>query len=586
MLTYRIYVLSCYKYPQRLFNLSSHSSIFFAYITTTQQKAQLAGFSELRDLIDSIEYFQKEFVRNTDLSSRLEWPSHRIHVVGGSSAQDVLSLNLLGIILDELNFYRKGGSGRVGDVKRAQEDYADTTHRRRSRFMHNGIDHSFSILISSATVNSSFTNKRIKEGKENSQLNQMVVDVKKWEAEAGVHEFSSENFAIFAGNDNTDPKLIEEPLDFLSICPGDATETERISKALNDPDVTIDSVHEALSYQYRERCLLIPLDFLMDFQIDLLKAIQNTAGMSIGDSGRFFTSNVLWSASCGIAPLKHPFTKDVIQITTNTPTRMEDVFIPEILFDMETKKFKRHPNAKRYIHIDQSETGDATGFSMVHFAGLRQTDAGLNLPLIEMDFAIGIENTAKPDRIDIGKILDFVLWLRREFQVVYGRVSYDRYASNFQLQILDKMMIKTELVSVDRNDAPWKMYRSLLDDKRFSQYNHPTLKEEVFNLIHDRAKQKVDHPPSGSKDIADGVVGATWTCISDIDKLTLDTTEGYKENLKLIGPYRGRNSKPLGEGSWIYADYEKSRGVKIKEIGGDLGLNVELEKHGNPHNRR
>lgn len=576
LIAYKIYVLSCYKYPQRLFNLSSYSSLLFAYLTVTQQKAQLAGFAELKDLIDSIDYFNKEFVRNKELSSRLEWPSHKIMVIGGSSAQDVLSLNLLGIILDEVNFYRKGGSGHVGDVHKAQQDYADTTHRRRSRFVHNGVDHSFSILISSATVDSSFTNRRIREGRENQELKQMVVDVKQWEAKRGREKFSDKNFAVFAGNEVTDAKLIETPEDFLLICPGDEEEIERVSKALSAKNITVDSVFEALSSKYRERSLLIPEDFLVDFKTDLHKAIQNVAGMSIGDSGKFFTSNILWRASCDIEPsLKHPFTKDILNITTLTPTRMEDVFLPDVLFDPETKKFRRHPDAKRYIHIDQSETGDRTGIGMVHFAGLKQTDSGLNLPLIEMDFALGIANTAKPDRIDLAKILDFFFWLRREYHVNYGRISYDRYASNFQLQILEKMRIPTELVSVEK-DAPWKIFRSLLDDRRFSQYLHPTFKEEVFHLIHDRVKQKIEHPSDGSKDIADGVIGAITTCISDIDKFVLDTTDGYKENIKLMGPFRSKGQRTLGESDWVYADYEKAVGKKIRDIGGDIGPNIEI----------
>ena len=568
LIAYEIYVLSRYKYPQRLFSLGSNSTLLFAYLTTTQKQAQLAGFAELRDAMDSMPYFQKEFVRNMEISTVLDWPSHKIKVVGGSSAQDVISMNLFGIILDELNFYRKGGSGSVGDVQKAQEDYANTTHRRRSRFVHGGIDYSFSILISSATIDSSFTNKRIKEGIENEQLKQMVVDVKQWTAKEGVDKFSDEKFAVFAGNEVTDPKLIETPVDFLDICLGDVEEIERISEALNIPDVTIEDVLDSLSSPYREKCLLIPIDFLMDFKTDLLKAIQNIAGMSVGDSGKFFTSNLLWNASCSSVPeLKHPFTREIIPITTLTPYRMEDSFLPDVLFNPETKAFWRHPNSKRYVHIDQSETGDLTGVGMVHFVELYTADSGLRLPRLEIDFALGITNTAKPDRIDLAKVLDFFIGLRRDYKVKYGKISYDKYASNYQIQMLDRMFIPTGLTSVDKDDVPWKMFRSLLDERRFNQYFHSAFKTEIFGLVHNRAKQKVDHTSSGTKDISDGVVGAVFDCISDIDNKMLELPDAYKQNLKLFGPNRKSGNFVISDKSdWIFSDYEQASGKKVASI--------------------
>jgi hypothetical protein len=569
LVAYKIYCLSRYRYPQRLFGLGSYSTLLFAYLTTTQKQAQLAGFAELRDAIDAMPYFRNEFPRNMEISTVLEWQSHKIKVVGGSSAQDVISMNLFGIILDELNFYRKGGSGSVGDVQKAQDDYANTTHRRRSRFVHGGIDYSFSILISSATVDSSFTNKRIKEGKENKQLKQQIVDVKQWEAKEGVETFSDINFAVFGGNDTTDPKLISNPADFLDICSSDDKETERVSQALNKPDVTIDDVFEALSSEYRERCVLIPMDYYVDFQTDLLKAIQNVAGMSVGDSRKFFSSRVLWNLSCAKVPeLKHPFTREILQITIQTPHRMEDNFLPEVLFDLETRKFRRHPDAKRYVHIDQSESGDLTGIGMVHFAELSDINSGLRLPTLELDFALGISNTVRPDRIDLAKVLDFFIWLRREYKIKYGKISYDKFASNYQIQMLEKMNIITGLTSVDKDDLPWKMFRSLLDEQRFNQYFHKHFQGEIFELIHDRVKQKVDHKTDGSKDVSDGVVGAVFDCISDIDNRMLEAPEAYKENLKLFGPNRHNDSSVLSARSdWVFADYEQRMGKKITALG-------------------
>ena len=47
-------------------------------------------------------------------------------------------------------------------------------------------------------------------------------------------------------------------------------------------------------------------------------------------------------------------------------------------------------------------------------------------------------------------------------------------------------------------------------DRRVEFPYHPRLEKELINLEVDTAKDKVDHPPHGSKDIADAVAGVVF----------------------------------------------------------------------------
>jgi hypothetical protein len=523
---------------------------------------------ELREMVDSTAYFKDEFVRDHHSDSSLEWPSHRVHLLSGSSSQDVLSLNLLGVELDELNFHRKGGSGKIGDIAKAHNDYIQTTNRRRSRFVNNGVDHGFSILISSATMDTSFTNKRIKDGRSNKQENQHVTYVKMWEAKAGIETYSDRKFAVFCGNDTVDPMMIEEPLGFLDLSPNDNDLTEVINKAISKPNISLQEIVNVLPSDFRERMAIIPWDFKADFDADLIISIQNIAGLSTGDAGKFFTSRLLWMKSC-YPDLRHPFNSEAITITLFTSPVVADFFIPENLFNMETMRFLRHPDTPRYVHIDQSTSKDFTGIGMVHLNSMQEGDFGIIRPVIEMDFALRIQNTKPPDKISIAKILSFFFWLKSMFHIQYGRISYDRYASNLSLQELEINFIPSGLTSVDRDDIPWVMFRQLLDSGRFMQYETEEFRHEIFHLIHDRLNRKVDHTSTSTKDISDGVIGATFDCLNDIDRRKGITPENIRDNIIMLGASRrGSGKRVISDRSdWIFSDYEKTMGAKVTSIG-------------------
>ena len=69
----KIYELSCYMNVPALFNLLPTSLMLFAYFNLNLAQANLTGYGQLRNMIDSSKYFQELFPRNTRTNSAIEF---------------------------------------------------------------------------------------------------------------------------------------------------------------------------------------------------------------------------------------------------------------------------------------------------------------------------------------------------------------------------------------------------------------------------------------------------------------------------------------------------------------------------------
>lgn len=229
----KLYELSCWDVPQRLFRLADMTKIFFAYLSVNLKQAELTGFGQFREMIDQTPYFQEEYKRQPKVDSILKFPSE-VFVIPGSDALSFIGTNLFGVILDEINFLRQGGQGATGNVAKAQTIYQEATDRRRSRFMFQGKDPGFSLLVSSSTVQTSFTASRIqaaeKEKARTGQSTTKVTNTKLWEVKPK-GTYSERVFYVFNGSEREDPFLIEQPKDVLELI-DDPVDTKRVHSAI------------------------------------------------------------------------------------------------------------------------------------------------------------------------------------------------------------------------------------------------------------------------------------------------------------------------------------------------------------------
>lgn len=492
----KLYELSCYENIPLLFpNLMANSQIVFTYFMVTKGQAEQTGFRQLRDTIDSIPYFQYEFPRNYDINSRIEWPNKNLMFIYGSSSNDFIGMNALGSILDEANFFKAGSSGGFNSgFSKVSELYRTIIHRSKSRFQSAGRDESLSILISSATTVSSFTEERIRLSAGDPTT--YVINARGWDVKPK-GSFSDKKFWVFTGTEVIDPMVIESVQDMNQFF--ESIGKEKVSEIL-----TVDDAIKFVPDSYKHLFIDVPIDFKREFKTDIIRSLQDLAGVPVSSEGRLFTSKSSYY-SCIDERLKHPFTKETFTVATGDSLEVKDFFIPGFQFI--------EPNKPHFIHVDQSTTSDSTGFSVCHISKIFDED-GYPKPEIVVDLMVKITPPSPPRKISISKIRDFIFYLRDYIGINIVNVSYDKFGSQDSVQILEEGGFNVSYTSVDRTDKPYLALANLFFENRIKIYDYSPFQLELFSLIHDRERGKVDHPSSLSKDVSDAVCGAVWDALN------------------------------------------------------------------------
>lgn len=178
------------------------------------------------------------------------------------------------------------------------------------------------------------------------------------------------------------------------------------------------------------------------------------------------------------------------------------------------------------LHGDLAISGDRAGISMSHierfeqFTHLAEDHEGAVvestewLPIIKNDFTVAFESDvsakdAKGDKapreiqIRWARVLAFEL-IKRGF--VIGSFTFDGFQSTDTIQIFTRLGIESDRVSTDRDPDLWKTLKDVASDGRLKMPYSKLLQEELESLS--RFNGKVDHPPGGSKDLADALAGS------------------------------------------------------------------------------
>lgn len=171
------------------------------------------------------------------------------------------------------------------------------------------------------------------------------------------------------------------------------------------------------------------------------------------------------------------------------------------------------------IHVDLAVTGDRAGIAMSHVKDYvddeytqfdedkGESTRRVSKPIVRNDFTIAFEATkdvpagtpARDIQPQWARQLIFEL-VKRGFSI--GLVSYDGFQSVDSLQILENNGFETDKKSTDRaGNEFWKTLKDVVSDHRLSLPKNELLLNEIESL--GQIKNKIDHPPGGSKDMAD-----------------------------------------------------------------------------------
>ena len=496
MIAYKLYELSCYYPPQALYNLMNNSKILFAYFNINKEVAGQVGFAQIRELLDSIPYFQNIFKRNERINSILEWPHEHIYMKSASSSNDVIGMNLISFFVDEANFFKGDGvqnkGTSVNDVQsKARELYNSVRTRGKSRFVVNNEDFTFNVLVSSSMYDSSFTAERIQASIGDPHV--MVFEPKIWEVK-NVDTYSKERFVVFSGNELIDPVICNSVADINYI---------RAHYRL--PEVKCDTPNEAIKdikdYDIKKRFIEVPENFRKEFEGNIIQALQDIAGVPVSATGKLFSNRDSYARA--LTDEESPFTQDQIVISTNANTTIQDYFKKDWRPKDVTKK--------RFIHFDQSTSGDSYGAAQCYIDSITYDEYGLPKVNIKFDWMIRINPPKPPHKIDLAKVRSIIPWQERVFGISYGGISYDTFQSAEAVQDLEKSGYPVKFRSVDRSDKEYLDLTELYYQGRIHHYRNEWYEKELFGLNWYRAQGKVDHPPikeGGTKDVSDAVCGS------------------------------------------------------------------------------
>jgi intein/homing endonuclease len=545
---YSLYLISCMKHPQSTYGIDEGSYISFCLLSVNEKTARRVVFSEIVTKLERSPYFIEKFPFKR-LYSEIRFLKKNVLIVAGSTASNaILGLNVFGGVVDEANFmgsvkrlHQTGGNVAYGSMDRAEVIYETIMRRMKSRFMKVGKLPGILFLPSSKDVVSSFTERRIKEARDDPTV--FVRDYATWDVKKR-GSFGKARFKVLVGNERVRSKILE---------PGEDDNYKDL------PDVNI---------------VEVPEEYRRDFERNLEDAIRDIAGLSTLGISPFISQRDKIDEMVELGTyegLEHPFS--VLEWQTD----QGGFFVWDRLVTRYQRKLTggfyedaweplRNPGAVRHVRLDTSLTCDSTGFAMGHVSGwvevTRRDDDSDEFselaPIIVIDFVLRMIPPLGGE-IMLGNSRSLMYQLmERGFNI--GYMSTDAYQSADTKQKMQQRGVRAEIVSLDRTTEAYEVFKTALYEGRVRCYRYPMLIRELENLEVDRVRKKVDHPAKnpdgsiGSKDVADAVAGLVFS-------LTM------KGSMMPIPPSRNDpKSNADGDDSWVVDGW-----TSVKNEGGDNG---------------
>jgi hypothetical protein len=314
-------------------------------------------------------------------------------------------------------------------------------------------------------------------------------------------------FLVFKGSNVLDPQIVYDVRFFNDYLVTKYMKT-RTFKSKNPVEA-----YKELDRQFQEDFVEVPVDFLPEFETNLIQALQDIASVVVAPQGRLFTSDKFYQRAI---TQSNPFVQDDITITTNVndsrtiQSYFKSDYVPE------------HPELARYLHFDQSITGDEAGVACCYVQVVPKDDGTLD-KYVTVEWMIRIIPPKKPEQIDLKKLRSICYYLRDNLHLMIGRVTFDSYASEEAIQDLDVHNFNVGRLSVDKDDKAYTDLTQLYFSERIKHADVKRYKEELFNLVHYREKHRVDHPAQfadgtvGDKGLTDAVCGAVHNALTDAD---------------------------------------------------------------------
>lgn len=503
-----IYELSCLRSPQAHYGLSLDSKMVFMSLSVTKSHARRVLFTTLKEMMDSSTYFINTFQRNVNTNTIIEFPQKGIYFQPGSGSELApLGENLFGGVIEEANFFPiVVGSKKIANPDEKEYDAVkklqDSVWRRiKSRYQVYGRVPGMLVLNSSSRYPDDYLERLEKESDPNET---MVVHHAEWETKP-LDKYSGNKMLIFMGDAQRMPKII-------------------------------DNEAELPEWKARGEILEVPIEYKWDFEKDIVGALRDIAGRNVRAVDRFFADDAridaMFESGKDIPrPFHNRFESGIACNELDVAVHPINLVKQEGRLDKEAAVLRWHPQAGRFCHIDLSVVGDATGFCICHVGEVREIEKRMEteegaveiirefVPEIYVDVLLRI---VPPERgeIEFEAIRDLIHRFSEETGMRFIKITFDQYQSRGTQQLLKKRFGEdvVQALSVDRTPDAYIALKEVIYEKRLHTYFYAPLSVELRQLHMNPRSRKIDHPPHGSKDVADALAGAVFNASKDFDK--------------------------------------------------------------------
>ncbi len=492
---YLAYRLTCLRDPHDYYGLMKGAPIVLGLYSINLDQAFDTVYGKVLNWVDAIPYFSEKSPRVKRISSKIKFAQSPVEIIAGSKELHSIGKDLFFAGIDEANFMMAAN----GDVDEgvASAIYTSVSRRLKSRFMTStGEPAGMAVISSSKRTKASFVENHLRDNQADVASGLIKV-------------------AAFTQWEVRDPRRFTRPKFRVQL--GDRVHPARVLLDGEDP-------------RPGAEVMTVPGEYRRDFDQDIDKALRDIAGVASESMVPLLHDKSCLARCAALATHVHPFTREVINISTDDDIGIDAYLRPELLFKIvrSSYRLRLNPEAARYIHVDIGLTGDSMGIAMSHISGFKTVKRPRKdgtwyedkAPVHVVDFLLKVR-PPQIGEIDLGKARAFLIALR-DYGVPIWRVSYDGFQSRDSVQIMRKLGFDSVVYSVDRTDEAYLSLKQALVEERMIVYHYPEFVREISELERDLDRGKVDHPrvssstgQPGSKDVSDALAGSMWNALSD-----------------------------------------------------------------------
>jgi len=175
-------------------------------------------------------------------------------------------------------------------------------------------------------------------------------------------------------------------------------------------------------------------------------------------------------------------------------------------FDKIVPSLSITPAVRYYMHIDLGLTGDAMGLAVAHAEKMEEWEDPV---LVVLDFTLRLLPEECGGEIRIASIREFIYAFIKRYKrdgLAELFVSMDGFQSADCLQLLRERGVPAYVMSVDKSTAYYDLKELLHSGHLLYADDDFWMRREYMRLEYQRGR--IDHPPEGSKDVADAVAAA------------------------------------------------------------------------------